>query len=1033
MHSARLIVFAALLAIGATAAGKSPLGVRGRPNPTTAATAPAAAAAAVAPTASATSPGASPAIATVAAAGPTRIAPGPDGSLGAWLFLGPFRSATFVPKGQKPMAGIDALATPPPGVDEKTLIPELGRAGAGTARWIVASSGEGPIDVLHALSARETDAIGYAAGTLHIDRAGRYYLLVGADDGIRVRIDGKTVLSHDEPRPERNDDDLVSLDLTAGDHPMAMKLHQRDGGWALHVRLVDAELGPPAGAYVTLAGTNANDTRALATKMSSISLDRGVRGDGYHPRVTVRFSEGTPLGIPLPVHTRLLRGAADALLDVQAGAVAPELGELVVNLPVLRPDEAKVEDQDLVFETTVAERTVRQTFSPRKVVRDALAHADRTLAALAAPGASAASEAPGAPGAQTGPPASLLPPSWLRRGTLESVSHLRDRLANYASRGDADLDAQREDATELAAAATLLDKKGDPYAERTGPQRRAYLSPEDGHLAEYGLYVPPSYKPGTSRKWPLIVVLHGLNGKPMAIMRVLFGLDDPQHDSEWKDRHIGKLPPLEAFVVAPNGHGNTMYRNLGAIDLMHVIDEVTSLYPIDPTRVTTTGPSMGGIGSASLAFRHPDMFAAAAPLCGYHSYFVRRDFIGKPLRPWERALAEERSNSEWAFNGKDLPLYVVHGTLDWPEINSGVLIARYEELQYSIIHEHPKLGHNVWQTTYENFKGANWLLSKTKNMHPTSIRFRTMRLREDGNAWLHILEFTAPDVWGEVEARVKGRTAFELTTKGVASLSLDRDEKLLDTQKPTTVTVDGTTLTFAAGDALLLHREGSTWKPGPKEHEGIVKQGAITGPLRDAFHDPLLFVYGADDPTQTRANEEVAHAWARVGGGIDVQYPVMSDTEFLAKGEPLANSHPLFLVGNAKSNRIVRALEPDFPIRVDGESITVRDKVFKGAQLGTAFIRPNPKRADRYVVVVEGTNALGTWRSLSLPDLIPDFVVYDEKVAPARGQVLLNNGALLAAGFFRNDWSVPPNVADPLARAVRPAARTEHDATPYLP
>ncbi|WP_394849253.1 prolyl oligopeptidase family serine peptidase [Pendulispora brunnea] len=999
-----MIPFVALLAIGTSAAGFSPLGIsRAQPS---GASAGAAAPANPAPTAP--------------VAGPTRIAPGADGSLGAWLFLGPFRSATFVPKGTPAPIGVDALAVPPPGVDEKVLAPELGRV-AGFARWTLGSSGDGPIDVLKVLGAREGNVIAYAGGTLHVERAGRYYLLVGADDGIRVNIDGKTVLAHDEPRPERDDDDLVALDLTAGDHPISMKLHQRDGGWALHVRLVDAQLAPPAGAYVTLPGTTVNDTRALATKMSSVAIDRGVRGDGYHPRLTVRYPEGTPLGVPLPVRTRLLPGQ----FDVQAGVLAPELGEMVVTLPVLRPEEAKFEDQDLTFETTVGERTVRTPFAPRHVVREAIAHADRTLASLAA------APTPGEP---------LVPPSWLKRGTLESVTHLRDRLANYASRGDNDLDIQREDAAELDAAVTMLDKKVDPYASRTGPQRRAYLAPEDGHLSEYGLYVPPSYKPGTTRKYPLIVIMHGLNGKPMAILRVLFGLDDQQHDSEWKDRHATSptymgFPPLEAFVVAPTGHGNTMYRHLGMVDVLQAIDEVTSLYPIDPTRVTATGPSMGGSGSAALALRHPDMFAAAAPLCGYHSYFVRRDFVGKPLRPWERALAAERSNSEWAFNGKDLPLFVVHGTLDWPEINSGVLIQRYEELQYSIIHEHPKLGHNVWATTYESFKGANWLLSKTKNLHPASIRFRTMRLRENGNAWLHIQEFTAPDVWGEVEARVKSRTAFEATTKGVAALSLDRDEKLVDAQKPITVAIDGSTLTFGPGDPLVMHREGAAWKAGERERpsDAVFKRGKITGPLRDAFHEPLLFVYGSEDPTQTRANEEVARAWARVSGGVEVRYPIMSDAEFFAKGEVLANSRALFLVGNAKSNRVVRSLEADFPIRIDGDTVVVGDKVFKGNQLGAAFIRPNPKRADRYVVVVEGADAMGTWRSLSLPDLIPDFVVYDEKVAPARGQVLLNNGAVLAAGFFRNDWSIPANTADPLARIVRPAARTEHDATPYLP
>src|SRR5688572_11080389 len=155
---------------------------------------------------------------------------------------------------------------------------------------------------------------------------------------------------------------------------------------------------------------------------------------------------------------------------------------------------------------------------------------------------------------------------------------------------------------------------------------------------------------------------------------------------------------------------------------MRALDEVLSIYPIDVSRVTVTGPSMGGTGAALVALRRPDRFAAAAPLCGYHSVFVRRDTLSKTLRPWEKFLAEERSNASWAPNGRELPLFIVHGTQDLPVENSGVLIERYEALKYPIVHEHPALGHNVWQPTYEGLKGAKWLLGHTRDLHPRTIR-----------------------------------------------------------------------------------------------------------------------------------------------------------------------------------------------------------------------------------------------------------------------------------------------------------------------
>src|SRR5258706_5572692 len=128
-------------------------------------------------------------------------------------------------------SGPDALNKPPPGLDEMDLAsPKLGdlpQSQSGNAgakpRWTLASSGEGPVDVKAALKATEGDAIAYAAGTLHLERAGKYLFLVGTDDGLRLSVDNKVVLVRDESRPYREDDDVLPLDLGAGDHPILMK------------------------------------------------------------------------------------------------------------------------------------------------------------------------------------------------------------------------------------------------------------------------------------------------------------------------------------------------------------------------------------------------------------------------------------------------------------------------------------------------------------------------------------------------------------------------------------------------------------------------------------------------------------------------------------------------------------------------------------------------------------------------------------------------------------------------------------------
>jgi predicted esterase len=899
-----------------------------------------------------------------------RLAFSQDGHFGAWLVAGPFEK-TRLPS-------------------EEGLSPRLG-APVGDARWTLASANSGPIDLVAAFDTHGTDRVAYAAGVLNVEHAGRHLLLLGVDDGVSVIVDGKRVLSRDDARPERDDDDLLPLDLSAGNHTLLLALHQHSGAWSFRARLLDAELEPPRGARWLLPGTTGADAKMLAARMSTVSLDRGMGADSYRPALTVRFPEGAPLGVGLDIHARLVRSAvlADPLFDVDAGQLATaERGtqELSVMLPRVGADE--VEDADWTMHVEVAGRALDLPMHPRRAVREAVSHAERALG-----------EAPQPPG------------PWLESASLESIQHLHDRLVGYVTRGDGDVPAQLEDARELDEMASALDAKRDPYAKRTGPMRRAYRSPADGKLSEFALYVPPGFDP--NRKYPLIVALHGMNGRPMEMLMWLFGHDDPNRDGYWEDRHPRKhLEPLDAIVVAPDGHANTMYRDLGEEDVMHVVDWVKAMYPIDEARITITGPSMGGIGAAACALHHPDRFAAAEPLCGYHSYFVRGDLVG--MRPWEHFLAEVRSNVLWAENGQHIPLYIVHGTKDLPEENSGVLIDRYDELHYDVKHEHPELGHNVWQTTYEDLKGAHWLLEHRRPLHPRSIRFKTPRTRWADDAWVHVRELSSSGSWGELWGRVDKDNVIRVVTHAVNALALDRDRVLVDDAAPVVVSIDQNKLVFQAGEPIELHRERGAWRAGMAQHDAEYKRATTTGPIPDVFHEPMLFVWGAADPAQARANEETARAWAHVHSGVRVDYPIYSDTEFFARSEPIGNDRALFLVGNAKSNRVVRELEPSFPIRIDGANVLVGMKKLEAqdgsadvSELGAAFIRPNPRRPDRYVVVVEGVGPLGTWRSLSLPDMLPDFVVYDHGVAPARGMLVLGQASVRAAGYFANDWSVP--------------------------
>ncbi len=722
-----------------------------------------------------------------------RLALSLDGHIGAWLVAGPF----------------DRANTP----DEEHLSPHLNDAAGGmpnAPRWRLASTNDGALDVAAAIDSR-TYGVAYAAGVLHVERGGRYLLLLGAGDAVGVLVDGKRALSRDDPRPERDDEDLIPLDLARGDHCIVLGLRRRGIPRSLRARLLDEGLAPPVGSWWLLPGTTGDDARALGGAMSLVSLDRGLGANGYQPVLTVRFPGGAPRGVPLDVRARLVRAApvdgVGALFDVDAGDVPVDdraVGSIVVRLPRVASDE--VEDDDWIVHVEVVGRTIDCPFHPRRAVRAAVSRAERALV-----------DAQGSP---------------MHPGSLESVEHLRERLVTFVGKGDADIDAQLDEAREIEQLSSSLEQQQDPYVGRiwrTGVMRRAYRSPADGQLSEFAIYVPPRFDP--KRTYPLIVALHGMNGRPVEMIMWLFGHDDPARDGNWEDRHPRHdLPPLDAIVVAPDGHFNAMYRDLGEEDVMRVIDWTMATYPIDPARVTITGPSMGGIGTAACALHHPARFAAAEPLCGYHSYFVRSDIGARTLRPWEKFIAEQRSNVFWAENGMYLPLYIVHGTKDLPEENSGVLIDRYEELNYDVTHEHPELGHNVWQPTYEDLKGADWLLTHRRPLHPRAIRFKTPRTRWGDDAWLHVRELASSDAWGEAIARIDGKNAVYVSAHGIVALAIERDPARIDDAAPVVVTIDGHKIAFQAGEPSSCTRRAPSGRQAIGRTTG--RSNTATSPAR---------------------------------------------------------------------------------------------------------------------------------------------------------------------------------------------------------
>src|SRR5690349_5707541 len=122
-------------------------------------------------------------------------------------------------------------------------------------------------------------------------------------------------------------------------------------------------------------------------------------------------------------------------------------------------------------------------------------------------------------------------------------------------------------------------------------------------LLNYWLYLPPEYDAQSSKRWPLILFLHGFGERGDS-------LDDlGQVKIHGISRVLEEGKDLSFIVVSPQCSRHSWW-TLQTANLKALLDSVMSDYLVNPAQVYLTGLSMGGYGSWSLGIAYPELFAA---------------------------------------------------------------------------------------------------------------------------------------------------------------------------------------------------------------------------------------------------------------------------------------------------------------------------------------------------------------------------------------------------------------------------------------
>ena len=222
---------------------------------------------------------------------------------------------------------------------------------------------------------------------------------------------------------------------------------------------------------------------------------------------------------------------------------------------------------------------------------------------------------------------------------------------------------------------------------------------QDGdNVLPYRLLRPKNFDPG--KNYPLVIFLHGAGERGSDNEKQLVhGMNDFA-----SDEIMEKYP---AFVMAPQCPEGEAWGGINRLakkptpdgQLAQALDatlkaaaQIQKEFSIDERRIYITGLSMGGYGTWRALEVRPELFAAAAIICGG----------GNP-----GAVAKFKHVPIWAFHGADDKVVLASESRQMIE----ALKAAGAEPKYT---EYAGVGHNSWAQTYSDPALYEWLFAQRK-------------------------------------------------------------------------------------------------------------------------------------------------------------------------------------------------------------------------------------------------------------------------------------------------------------------------------
>ena len=816
------------------------------------------------------------------------------------------------------------------------------------------------------------DLVGYAFATVSRKESGKALLSVGSDESIRVWLNGALVLDRRTGRQLTFDEDQVEVNMKAGENTLLVKLEQRRGPWTFSARVLEQGAMPPR--LQEIGPSLVGYSPAAIALVTDINKDRAAQD-----QVTVEAvgAGGKLFARKIAARGETVRfdpaGWPDGAYELRCSTHRTNGLLWATHIPWYKGDSIAAA-RGLIAAAAKADPRTPVGFTTKML-------ADMVLDRLGKDGLSVTGN-----------------PWWAIHSPLMEFEEMK------------------------------LEPAGKTAIERPyGFVRLAYRDEIDGSPQYCRAYLPGGYD--RSKKWPLVVKLHGYN--PANPEYVRWWAADSRHYDFTDVEHAGHQGII---YMEPHGRGNTSYLGLGDQDVVRGIKLAMERLSVDPDRVYLMGDSMGGWGTWSVATRHPELFAAIAPIFGgldYHSQFSE-DELAK-LTPVDRFIADKGSSWSMAESLLHMPILVHHGDVDH---SVNVEFSRYgvrllQRWGYNVRYiEQPGYGHedlNDWERILE------WFLEHRREPNPARVRIRSAELQNASAYWAQVDQAASPKEFMVLDAEVAAPNTIRVDSQNVLALTLSPGAALIDPAKDVLVVWNGEARTVRAeGGRLKLRAAGYS--------EGALEKNAkVTGPLGDIINTPFAIVVGtaSSDPAMNEICRRKSEAMAKGWNEWQRQPPrLFKDAEF---SDADAARYSLILIGGPEANLVARRLADRVPLEVAADHVKIGGRSFAASDARVQMIYPNPLNAQRYVLEVAATSAGGLyfWSPDKLRNAEFDFTIEDGHVAGGNRRASPTE-MWVAGGWFNRSWQIEDGLvvagnAEARAKSVvLPAPRADRAIDPKI-